>query len=98
MSAGFAYTWDPAAPCGTRVDPGTITLGGEVLDPAGQYRITVNSFLADGGDNFGVLTEGTDRLGGVVDVDAFEAYLTASSPIPPTTGGRISITSPSAPA
>ena len=98
VSAGFAYTWDPAAPCGTRVDPGTITLDGEVLDPAGQYRITINSFLADGGDNFGVLTEGTDRLGGVVDVDAFEAHLTASSPIPPTTGGRISITSPNAPA
>ena len=28
--------------------------------PAAPYRVTVNSFLADGGDGFTVLTEGTD--------------------------------------
>jgi 5'-nucleotidase len=49
----------------------------------------VNSFLADGGDNFLVLREGTDRLGGAVDVDALEAYFAANSPVAPGPQNRI---------
>ncbi|MDO8447176.1 MAG: bifunctional metallophosphatase/5'-nucleotidase [Rhodoferax sp.] len=60
------------------VVPGSVTIGGVPVDMAGSYRITVNSFLADGGDTFTVLTGGTDRLGGEVDTDALEAYLTAN--------------------
>lgn len=48
------------------------------VDPAAAYRITVNSFLATGGDNFTVLNGGTDRLGGAVDLDALEDHLTAA--------------------
>jgi 5'-nucleotidase len=40
--------------------------------------VTVNSFLADGGDGFAVLTQGSNRLGGDVDTDAFEKYLQAN--------------------
>ena len=89
-SAGFHYTWDPAAAgaadCATAdaVDPASITLNGAPLDPAATYRVTVNSFLADGGDGFTVLREGTDRFGGAVDTDAFEAYLAAE----PTASAR----------
>jgi uncharacterized protein len=36
--------------------------------------VTVNSFLADGGDRFLVLREGTNRAGGALDLDAFEAH------------------------
>ncbi|WP_304988506.1 hypothetical protein [Corallococcus sp. CA053C] len=39
----------------------------------------MNSFLAPGGDNFTVFTEGTNLVGGGVDSDALEAYLTAKS-------------------
>lgn len=83
-SAGFHYTWDQsqigAADCATAdaVDPGSITVGGTPLDPGATYRVTVNSFLADGGDGFATLAQGGDRLGGSVDVDAFEAYLVAA--------------------
>jgi 5'-nucleotidase len=49
-----------------------------VIDPAGSYRVTVNSFLADGGDNFVVLKDGTNRLGGDVDLDAVEKYFLAN--------------------
>jgi 5'-nucleotidase len=45
---------------------------------ASSYRVTVNSFLADGGDTFTLLIGGTDRLGGAVDTDALEAYLQAN--------------------
>jgi 5'-nucleotidase len=83
VSRGFSYAWDPSRPVGDRVDPATITLDGAPLDPAAPYRVTVNSFLADGGDGFAVLREGTDRLGGATDVDAFEAYLRAGPVGPP---------------
>jgi 5'-nucleotidase len=55
-----------------------MTIDGTPVDPAASYRVTVNSFLADGGDGFAVLVDGTDRLGGAVDLDAFEDYLLAN--------------------
>ncbi|MDQ3680914.1 MAG: bifunctional metallophosphatase/5'-nucleotidase [Actinomycetota bacterium] len=90
VSAGFTYTWDANRPACDRVDPSTIRINGVAVDPNGRYRITVNSFLADGGDNFTVLTQGTDRLGGPLDLDALEAYFEARSPVSP--GGRDRIT------
>ena len=57
-----------------------------------SYTVTVNSFVADGGDNFLVLKSGTDRVGGPVDLDALEAYLAPSikgMPIPIPGLGRI---------
>jgi 5'-nucleotidase len=89
VSSGFAYTWDPSRPAGDRVDPATITLNGAPLSPATSYRVTVNSFPADGGDGFTVLTEGTDRLGGDVDLTALEWYFAAHSPVAPGPRNRI---------
>jgi 5'-nucleotidase len=43
--------------------------------------VTVNSFLADGGDSFVELRNGTNRTGGGVDLDEFVAYLAANSPV-----------------
>jgi 5'-nucleotidase len=84
-SAGFHYTWSTSQ--AAVIDPGCtgdvvsgITLNSQPLDPGASYRVTVNSFLADGGDGFSGLLAGTDRLGGEVDTDAFEAYLTANTP------------------
>lgn len=90
VSEGFSYTWDAAAPVGSRVDPSTIMIDGVVLDPGTGYRITVNSFLADGGDNFSVLATGTDRLGGEVDLDALVTYFGDNSPVAPGPQDRIS--------
>ena len=91
VSEGFSYTWDSAAPTGAKVDPATIMIDGVVLDAGTGYRITVNSFLADGGDNFAVLADGTDRLGGEVDLDALVTYFGANSPVPPGPQDRISM-------
>jgi 5'-nucleotidase len=55
-----------------------LTIGGAAVDPAVSYRVTVNSFLADGGDRFSALRAGTDRLGGEVDTDALEKYIAPS--------------------
>lgn len=89
VSNGFTYTYDFAAPIGSRIDPATIMLNGVVLDPAGTYRVTMNSFLADGGDGFTAFTAGVDRLGGEVDLDALVAYFEANSPIAPGPMNRI---------
>lgn len=89
VSEGFTYSWSlSAAPC-NKIDPTTIKLNGVTIDPAASYRVTVNSFLADGGDGFTVLVQGTDRLGGAVDTDAFEAYFVANSPVAPGPQNRI---------
>jgi len=89
VSAGFTYTWIASGPVCDKVDPATIKLNGVVIDPAASYRVTVNSFLADGGDSFPTLKLGTDRLGGAVDTDAFEAYFKAHSPVAPGPQNRI---------
>ncbi len=89
VSAGFTYTWSASGPVCDKVDPASIMLNGVTIDPAASYRVTVNSFLADGGDSFPTLKLGTDRLGGAVDTDAFEAYFKAHSPVAPGPQNRI---------
>jgi len=74
-SEGFAMTWDLRRPIGSRVVSASV--GGQPIDPARTYRITMNSFLAAGGDSFTVFDQGADAVTGPVDLDAFEAYLTA---------------------
>ena len=83
VSAGFTFSYDPAGPFGSRVDPASIQLNGRTLDPAASYRIVTNSFLADGGDSFSVFTEGTNRVGGGDDLAAFIDYLGANEPVAP---------------
>jgi 5'-nucleotidase len=89
ISDGFTYCWDADAAQNEKVDPAYTYFDGAPIDPAATYRVTVNSFLADGGDGFAVLRDGTDRLGGDVDLDAFEHYFTANSPVPPGPVNRI---------
>ena len=89
VSEGFAYSWSAAAPKGSKVDPASITLNGVPIDPAASYRITVNNFMADGGDGYLVLREGTNRLGGDVDLDALEKYFTAQGVVAPGPQNRI---------
>ncbi|HEX2154922.1 MAG TPA: bifunctional metallophosphatase/5'-nucleotidase [Acidimicrobiia bacterium] len=91
VSEGFSYTWDYTAEVGDKVDPADIMLGGAPIDLGAEYRVTVNSFLAGGGDGFSVLLEGTNQLGGDVDLDAMVDYFEANSPIAPPTLDRIDV-------
>lgn len=75
VSQGFSYTWNAAGPACDKVDPASIKLNGVTLDPVASYRVTMNSFLADGGDLFSAFTLGTSPLGGAQDLDAMEAWL-----------------------
>jgi 5'-nucleotidase len=88
-SHGFTYTWHASRLGGERVPFEEITLDGKPLDAAASYRITVNSFLADGGDGFTVLKDGTDRRIGDFDVNALDRYFAAQSPLSPGPLDRI---------
>jgi len=52
-----------------------IVSGGVVQNPTKTYRVTVNNFMATGGDGFGVFLGGTNVQGGAQDIDALTAYL-----------------------
>jgi 5'-nucleotidase len=80
-STGVTYTWDQsddACAGDGKVVTGSVEVNGEPLVEAQSYRVTVNSFLADGGDSFPILTQGTDRLGGAVDLDALVDFFEAA--------------------
>lgn len=91
VSKGFAYTWNRSAPAGEKVDINSIKIEGIPISANSSYRITVNNFLADGGDNFEVLTEGTNQIYGIVDLEALVEYFKAFSPISPGPTDRIKV-------
>jgi len=89
VSKGFNYAWDNAKPYGDRIIADRMSLHGQRIDPATSYRVTVNNFLAVGGDGFTVLKEGVAQQFGVYDVDALYAYFQANSPLSPAPTDRI---------
>ena len=98
VSDSVRYQVDPAGtpaaagadPCsGTRVPDGSVQIGGAPVTADATYRVTVNNFLAGGGDGFSVLTGGTNPVTGAIDLDAFTAYLGANSPVPAPALDRI---------
>ncbi|WP_309110199.1 bifunctional metallophosphatase/5'-nucleotidase [Saccharothrix sp.] len=86
-SAGLTYTWSASAPIGSKVS--NVVLNGAPLDPAANYRVTINSFLQGGGDGFSAFTGGTEITGGGIDLDGFIAYLKAHDGITAPATGRI---------
>lgn len=85
-SKGFTYRFDRNRPAGQRIL--AMTLDGRAIDPAREYRVTVNNFLASGGDGYTVLAEGRDAHDGGLDLDALEAWLRTNPRVPE--GRRIS--------
>jgi len=93
-SAGFKYRWNGARACDQRIQSVTLTrdgrtetlvdAGGKVLEPAREYRITVNSFMASGGDGFATFLKGKAPQGGALDIDALVDYMARfKAPNPP---------------
>ena len=80
-SQGVQYTYDPEAPRGSHVT--SVTLDGEPLDPDASYKVTVNSFLASGGDNFGAFDTGSQADSGQVDLQAQVDYFDENPVVSP---------------
>ncbi|MDX2852438.1 bifunctional metallophosphatase/5'-nucleotidase [Actinacidiphila glaucinigra] len=95
ISAGLTYTLDLTKSGAARVVTDSIRLNGAPIDPAGSYRVAMNSFLSGGGDGFGELAKGTGELVGGDDLAALNAYLTANSsasaPLAAPAANRITI-------
>ncbi len=87
ISASLTYDWSTGSATGSKVS--NMKINGTPVDMAASYRVTVNNFLAGGGDGFTALTAGTDLLTGMIDLDAFTAYITAHSPVAPGPRDRI---------
>jgi 5'-nucleotidase len=86
--SGITYTWSALAPAGSKVS--SVEIGGAPLDQAASYRVAVNNFIAAGGDNFTVLTQGTNQVGGPVDLDALITWVQAQpQPLAAPALGRI---------
>ena len=81
-SKGLTYSYDVSQPQGSRIIASTLKLNGAVLYPTGTYRVTSNSFLAAGGDNFLTLGRGTNRITtGDNDLTMLVNYFAANTPI-----------------
>ncbi len=91
-SRGLTYSYDLTRPPGQRILE--LRLAGEPIRDEAVYRVTMNSFLATGGDNFTVFRDGTDPLGGPLDVEALERYIAAANPLTPPEANRITRLSP----
>ncbi len=97
-SAGFKYRWDGAKACDQRIHSVTLTrdgrtetlvdASGKLPEPARDYRVTVNSYMASGGDSFGTFLKGRALLGGALDIDALVDYMARfKAPNPPYAPG-----------
>jgi len=95
VSEGFTYTWDTTREGAEQIVADSLTLHGEPIEADRTYRVTVNSFLAEGGDSFHVLTEGRNLLTGEVDLVALEAWFAehsaAETPVEAPELGRVEI-------
>jgi len=81
VSQGFQYAWNPDGRACERIVPGSMRLRGVAIEPGKRYRVTVNDYLAEGGDGFAVFKKGAQREGGPLDRDALASYLERRSPV-----------------
>jgi 5'-nucleotidase len=97
VSNGFSYTWDASQPEGAapgkgqRVVQGSMKLNGEPIDMNRSYRITVNSFMASGGDNYTVLRQGRNRQDGEMDSVVTKLYFRVKGLVVAPALDRISV-------
>lgn len=82
LSDNVRYTYDATLEEGSRIT--SIWVDGELVTADDTFRVAAPSFLISGGDNFRGFTAGTDaRDSGLVDSEAFQAYIEGESPLSP---------------
>jgi len=91
VSEGFTYDLekDFNAIGGCTAIISNVQVNGVDLDMAADYKVAVNSFLADGGDNFTTFTEASARVTWGLDLDALTTYLGENSPVAPPATDRV---------
>jgi 5'-nucleotidase len=92
VSDGLTYDLAKTITAGdcTSVTISNVKLDGVALSPTALYNVTVNNFLADGGDNFTTLGNvTTPRLDGGNDLQALTNYLGTFEPVAPPSTDRV---------
>jgi len=89
VSRGFSYGWDGGKPFGERVNADSMMLNGAHIAPEASYRVTINNYLAQGGDGFAAFKDGTSAQFGGYDADALFGYFQAHDSIAPAAADRI---------
>lgn len=90
--SGLTYSYDRSKPEGQRIIAPLVQ--GKPLDPAATYRVAMNGFLAGGGDSFTTLKAGRIVAGGVLDLDALEAWFARGEVVDPPALGRVTDVGP----
>lgn len=87
VNSELTYTYDPTAEKGSHIT--AVWLGTEPIDPAAEYSVGANSFLASGGDNFTTLASGTNKAdSGKVDLQAMVDWFTEFGTVTPDLAQR----------
>lgn len=81
LSDNVTYTYDASRALGDHIT--SVAVNGAPIDSARTYKVATFSFLATGGDNFRAFTEGTTVDTGLIDRDAWIAYLGDHQPLAP---------------
>ena len=89
VSEGFTMTLDPSKPAGQRVV--AAALNGKPIDPVASYRVTLNNFIAAGGDGFVTFKQGTNPQVGPLDLDSMEEYFRATPLVQLPSVGRVTM-------
>jgi 5'-nucleotidase len=79
-SAGFTFDYDLSRPAGSRIV--ALRLGGKPVSPTARYRVATNNYLANGGDGFSVLTQGSNPVDAGLDIDALAGWLVKGQRVP----------------
>jgi len=85
LASGIRYTYNLALPVGSRIPSLTLADGTPILPDATVYSVTMNEYLATGGDKFSTFLLGTNvtRIG-ISDLDALIEYVQYRFGLPPT--------------
>jgi len=88
-TSGLRFSWDATAGAGAHVQHACDDSGAPI-DPARHYRVTVNDFMAGGGDDLHLLATLPAGELGPLDADAFSRYLELQHDVVLPLVGRLS--------
>ena len=86
--SGLKVSYDDSRAAGDRI-VSMVKNDGTPIDLNQTYSITVNNYMADGGDGYTVLAGIDNRTIDVVDLDAFVNYIKAKGEVNPQIEGRV---------
>ncbi len=73
VSNNFRFVWSQAADGSSTLD--SLTLDGQPLVNTKDYRVVVNNFMAEGGDDLSVFRQGRDKVNLGIDLDALVEWV-----------------------